>query len=339
MTVGATSEEELERIIREGGRKGEVYAQLKALRDRYADEIRRRFPDLKKLPRRVSGYNLDDLLPERGFHVARALSRHRGDVRDDPGGPPPPGPQPAVPVGPGPGLPRRLFGRATTSRTSWSPGRSGLEGMDDVLVRDMKKKGIHPDGHQAPARGGRLAPGRVRRRDQGRGRRQGQEADGPPQGGGQSAVDEAVRRRGRGAEPLGDPQVGPGRHRPDPRREGRLGGVGGRRRPARSNVGPYLREFRKLLEKFGYACSLYGHFGQGCIHTRIDFDLKTSRRGRSTTASSSTRPATWSSATAGRSPASTATASPRRRCCPRCSATRSSAPSASSRRSSTRPTR
>ena len=41
------------------------------------------------------------------------------------------------------------------------------------------------------------------------------------------------------------------------------------------HVGPYLRDFRKLLEKYGYDCSLYGHFGQGCIHTRIDFELKT----------------------------------------------------------------
>ena len=31
----------------------------------------------------------------------------------------------------------------------------------------------------------------------------------------------------------------------------------------------------KLFKKFGYNCSLYGHFGQGCVHTRIDFDLKT----------------------------------------------------------------
>ena len=37
-------------------------------------------------------------------------------------------------------------------------------------------------------------------------------------------------------------------------------------------VGPYLR---KLFQKYGYNCSLYGHFGQGCIQTRIDFDLKT----------------------------------------------------------------
>ena len=40
-------------------------------------------------------------------------------------------------------------------------------------------------------------------------------------------------------------------------------------------VGAYLRDFRKLLEQYGYGCSLYGHFGQGCIHVRIDFDLRT----------------------------------------------------------------
>ncbi|MGH3629434.1 MAG: FAD-binding and (Fe-S)-binding domain-containing protein, partial [Sciscionella sp.] len=41
-------------------------------------------------------------------------------------------------------------------------------------------------------------------------------------------------------------------------------------------VGEYLREFRDLLTEFGYgSASLYGHFGQGCIHTRIPFDLTT----------------------------------------------------------------
>jgi Fe-S oxidoreductase len=42
-----------------------------------------------------------------------------------------------------------------------------------------------------------------------------------------------------------------------------------------NKLGNYLRDFRKLLDKFGYACCLYGHFGQGCVHTRIDFDLET----------------------------------------------------------------
>jgi hypothetical protein len=40
-------------------------------------------------------------------------------------------------------------------------------------------------------------------------------------------------------------------------------------------LGRYLRDFRKLLERFGYEGDLYGHFGQGCVHTRIDFDLET----------------------------------------------------------------
>ncbi len=40
-------------------------------------------------------------------------------------------------------------------------------------------------------------------------------------------------------------------------------------------LGNYLRDLRKLLNDYGYPCSLYGHFGQGCMHTRIDFDLMT----------------------------------------------------------------
>ena len=70
MTVGRTSAAELDAAIRGGGRVGQIYAGLASLRDRYADLIRERFP---RIPRRVSGYNLDELLPENGFQVARAL--------------------------------------------------------------------------------------------------------------------------------------------------------------------------------------------------------------------------------------------------------------------------
>ena len=38
-------------------------------------------------------------------------------------------------------------------------------------------------------------------------------------------------------------------------------------------VGDYLRDFSQLLDKHGLDCALYGHFGQGCIHCRINFDL------------------------------------------------------------------
>jgi Fe-S oxidoreductase len=39
--------------------------------------------------------------------------------------------------------------------------------------------------------------------------------------------------------------------------------------------GDYLRDLRKLFEQHGYDGSFYGHFGQGCLHTRIDFDMVT----------------------------------------------------------------
>ena len=41
-------------------------------------------------------------------------------------------------------------------------------------------------------------------------------------------------------------------------------------------VGPYLRELCKLYEKYNYRSAMYGHFGQGCIHCRLNFDLQTS---------------------------------------------------------------
>ena len=142
MTVGATSEAELERIIRAGGRKGEVYAKLRGLRDRYADEIRRQHP--KNLPRRVSGYNLDDLLPEKGFHVARALSgRTEGTCVTIL--------EAHLHLVPSPSVKSVLVlgypdvysaGDHITEILEFKP--TGLEGLDDRLVHDMKKKGIHP---------------------------------------------------------------------------------------------------------------------------------------------------------------------------------------------------
>ncbi|HMC36967.1 MAG TPA: FAD-linked oxidase C-terminal domain-containing protein, partial [Actinomycetota bacterium] len=41
------------------------------------------------------------------------------------------------------------------------------------------------------------------------------------------------------------------------------------------NLANYLRDLRSLFNTNGYACALYGHFGQGCVHTRIDWDPHT----------------------------------------------------------------
>ena len=57
-----------------GGELGAIYDQLLALRDRYEPQIRARFPDM---PRRVSGYNLPDLLDDHGFHLGARAGRQR----------------------------------------------------------------------------------------------------------------------------------------------------------------------------------------------------------------------------------------------------------------------
>ena len=53
-----------------GAGADQLIAQLRALADRWGDRVREGFP---QIPRRISGYNLDRLLPERGFDVAAAL--------------------------------------------------------------------------------------------------------------------------------------------------------------------------------------------------------------------------------------------------------------------------
>jgi Fe-S oxidoreductase len=40
-------------------------------------------------------------------------------------------------------------------------------------------------------------------------------------------------------------------------------------------LGAYLRDFDRLVAEHGYQCVYYGHFGQGCVHTRLDFELST----------------------------------------------------------------
>ena len=44
---------------------------------------------------------------------------------------------------------------------------------------------------------------------------------------------------------------------------------------APERLGAYLRDFRALLDSYGYDGAFYGHFGQGLVHVRINFDLET----------------------------------------------------------------
>jgi Fe-S oxidoreductase len=44
---------------------------------------------------------------------------------------------------------------------------------------------------------------------------------------------------------------------------------------APERLGDYLRDYCALVERHGYHTVLFGHFGQGCVHTRLDLDLRT----------------------------------------------------------------
>lgn len=271
LRVGKTSDEELARIIQEGGRRGEIYARLKALRDKYADLIRARFP---KIPRRVSGYNLDQLLPENGFNVAGALVGTESTCV--------------------------TVLEATTRLVSSPPARTllvlgypdiyqatdhipeilafepiALEGMDDKMIENAKKLHLLPaDIALLPSGGGWLLV------EFGSDTRQ--------------QADEQAKNL---LEKLKSQDNAPNMKLfADPKkakdvwlvRESALGATG--RVPGEPDawpgwedsavppdkVGAYLRDLRDLLTRYGYRWAFYGHFGQGCIHTRVSFDLETS---------------------------------------------------------------
>ena len=268
LEVGATPDKELDAIVRAGGRHGEIYASLRRIRDGYAGLIRERFPDI---PRRVSGYNLNELLPENGFHVARALVGTEGTcaltleakVR-------------LVESPPGRAIAVVGYADVATSADHvpfiLEHAPIALEGFDDVLVEDLGRNHLHerelgllPEGWSwlVAEFGGRTADEAVERA---------------------RAFAAAARRD----DIVVDTRVFDDAVRSQPIFEIRESGLGATARVPGDpdtwegwedaavppdQLGGYLRDFRKLLDAHGLQGALYGHFGQGCVHTRIDFDM------------------------------------------------------------------
>ena len=264
MRVGATSEEELAHIIAAGGRRGEIYAGMRAIRDRYAPLIRERFP---RIPRRVSGYNLDELLPENGFHVARALVgtestcvlvlEAKTKLVYSP-------PARALLVL---GYPS-VYDAADDVPRVLEFGPIGLEGFDDLLVRDQQHKGLNPKGIALlPPGGGWLLVefgGVTMEEATEKCRRLLSSVDATTArlitDAQESRLMWAVRESG-----LGATAHVPGK---PPMWEGWEDAA-----VAPHKLGGYLRDLRKLLERYGFGGDLYGHFGDGCVHTRTNFEL------------------------------------------------------------------
>jgi FAD/FMN-containing dehydrogenase/Fe-S oxidoreductase len=265
----AVSEDELERTIAGGGRPGEIYSKLRDLRDRHADRIRERFP---KIPRRISGFNLDRLLPEGNFNLAAALVgteatcalvlEARCKLIASPQK------RSLVLVG-------YRDGPEAADQVPWVMESSpiGLETFDRRLVRNEMVLGRKRRTELLPDGDGWLLV------------EFGADSEEEANEQAERFLERAERHGGHlGAKLYEDPaeirEVW----------EIREGGVGHSKVPgehpgwaswedaavAPERIGDYLRDLEKLCRKHGRRIScFFGHVGHGCVHSRIDWDFLT----------------------------------------------------------------
>ncbi|HTW98926.1 MAG TPA: FAD-binding and (Fe-S)-binding domain-containing protein, partial [Acidimicrobiales bacterium] len=265
LELGVTDDAAYEAALRRGGEERRIYEALRRLIGEHAEAVRTRYP---KIPRRVSGYNLDELLPERGFHLARAVVGSESTC---------------------------VLVLEATLRLSESPRHRrlvvlaypdiytaadhvpavlehrllGLEGFDSTLTEQMRRARLNLAELELLPPGGGWLLAEVGGDDEGEAERRADELARAAPGAGAVAV---LRSTGE--------QAGAWRIRES--------GLGATARPpgqapnfegwedaavAPERLGEYLRGIRDLWREFGYSGAWYGHFGQGCVHTRNNFDF------------------------------------------------------------------
>ena len=267
MTVGAVSgEADIDSIIAQGGRRGAIYSRLRAIRDQYADLIRAKYP---QIPRRVSGYNLDQLLPESGFNVAKALVGTEGTcmivleaklrlIQS-------PQHRSLVCLGYS-----DTFAAADHVPEILPLNPIGLEGFEGSIVDGLKKKNA-PNLELIP---------------EGRGFLLVEFGSNDP-----AEADAAARQLIDQLKQSPDPPNMRLYTKAEARHVWKLRESGPRAAAAAPGMPPewegwddaavppeklgnYLRDIRKLLDEYNYHTAFYGHFGHGCIHMRVSFDLQ-----------------------------------------------------------------
>ncbi|MGO9778623.1 MAG: FAD-binding and (Fe-S)-binding domain-containing protein [Streptosporangiaceae bacterium] len=268
LTVGPTAPDELTACARQPGETGGIYRGLAQLSESHATLVRTQTP---RLTRRVSGYNLDQLLPENGFNVARALVGTEGSCVTMLEATVDLVPMPAARVLTVVGYPG-AFGAADAAPGFLDLAPLTIEGMDMALIAALRaarpadqRYKLLPDGagwlfietggatgteaeaaaHAIAARAG-LTGGTSR-----------------------IVTDPAAMRTLWGIREAGAGILTRGA-------DGREAWPGWEDTAVPpEQLGPYLREFRQLMDDHGRRGAYYGHFGDGCVHIRIDFDLIT----------------------------------------------------------------
>ena len=225
------------------------------------------------IPRRVSGFNLQALLPEHGFDLAKALVGTEGtcvlvvEAKTKLVHNPPVRSLLVL------GYPD-IFAAGDHVLEPAKFGPVGLEALDDTFIDYMKKKGLHPPNMSFMPEGKAWLLIEFGGKDKA-------EADANAR----KCMDDLRQRGNAPSMKLFD----------DPAQEKlvwhlREEGLGATAKvpdmpenhegwedssvPA-DKLGGYLRDLKKLLDKYNYVGPLYGHFGQGCVHTRLTFDLET----------------------------------------------------------------
>ncbi|OEV04878.1 dimethylmenaquinone methyltransferase [Streptomyces nanshensis] len=239
------------------------------------EELSRLRTGFPELPRRISGYALDELLPEKGEDWARVFTGSEGTLGVLT--------RARVSLVPVPGA-RVLAVLGYADESAAAEAAAGLlpygpltvEGMANDLVSDAARSGLPRGGAwlfveiggddeaHARSRAGELCRAAA--------------ADGTTD---HSLVVEAAAQRALWR--IREDASGTATRLPLSGDATEADGSGGVDREAwpgwedcavpPPRLGAYLRDFRALLRQHGLHGLPYGHFGDGCIHVRIDFDL------------------------------------------------------------------
>lgn len=245
-------------------------SQLRQLRQRNGRVIRE---ELDRIPRQVSGYHLSHLLPESGFNVARALVGSEGTCVLVVGA--------QVRLVPKPPAALLLIlgyrdvvdaARDVPTLLEYSP--AAIEGIDEAIVDTVRwRRGAEAISALPEGKAWLYID---------------LDGDSPEQV--QQLADEVLARLRENGRVLDGRKVLQPEERASLWRVREDGaGLSARLRSGEeswpgwedSAVAPdrladYLSDFRELMAEYSLSGVMYGHFGAGCMHIRLTFDLRTS---------------------------------------------------------------